>query len=321
MTTKIVGTGLAVPERVVTNDDLAKVVETSDEWVRSRTGIVKRYIEPAEAGTSELAAKAAIKALENAGVLAEELDVIILATNSADCCLPSGACEVQGAIGAKNAVAFDVSAACSGFVFGLNIVHSFFKTGVYKTGLVIGADILSKLTDWSDRGTCVLFGDGAGACVVKAAETGIIHMVMGSDGTRGDVLKCKSRSTGNFLNGKRPELGYITMDGQEVFKFAVKTVPALIQRLLSESNTDIEEIKYFVLHQANYRIFESIAKRLKISMDRIPVNLDRFGNTSGATIPILLDELNRDGRLEAGDKIILAGFGGGLTWGATLLEW
>ena len=321
MTTKIIGTGSAVPEQVVTNDDLSKVVETNDEWIRTRTGIRERRIATEGSGTSHMAAEAARKALENAGISAEELDIIILATSSADCCFPSGACEVQAAIGASHAAAFDLSAACSGFVYALNTAHSFFKAGIYKTGLVIGADTLSKLIDWNDRGTCVLFGDGAGAAVVRAEETGSFHMTMGADGTRGSALACPGRTTGNFLTEKGPELGYMTMDGQEVFKFAVKTVPESINKVLAESETDIEEIKYFILHQANYRIFESIAKRLKIPMEKLPTNLERFGNTSGATIPILLDEMNREGKLQQGDKLILAGFGAGLTWGATLLEW
>ncbi|MEY8356219.1 beta-ketoacyl-ACP synthase III [Lachnospiraceae bacterium 54-53] len=321
MTTKIIGTGSSVPEQVVTNDDLARFVDTSDEWIRSRTGIRERRIASAESGTSDLAAEAAREALKNAGVSAEELDIIVLATSSADCCFPSGACQVQAAIGAHQAVAFDISGACSGFIYALHTVHSFFQAGIYKTGLVIGADTLSKLIDWSDRSTCVLFGDGAGAAVVRAEDNGVLYMTMGSDGTRGSVLECGGRTTGNFLTGEKPELGYMTMDGQEVFKFAVKTVPEAIKKVLSESGTDIDEIKYFILHQANYRIFESIAKRLKIPMEKFPVNLDRFGNTSGATIPILLDEMNREGKLQRGDKIVLAGFGAGLTWGATLLEW
>lgn len=321
MTTRIIGTGSAVPERIVTNDDLAQIVETSDEWIQSRTGIRERRIASAESGTSDLAARAAKMALEQSGMNPEELDIIVLATSSADCCFPNGACEVQAAIGAVNAVAFDLSAACSGFVFALNTVHSFLQAGIYRTGLVIGADTLSKLIDWNDRGTCVLFGDGAGAAVVKAEETGIIHMVMGADGTRGSVLECGGRTTGNFLTGKKPELGYMTMNGQEVFRFAVKTVPEAIRRTLEESNTDISEIKYFILHQANYRIFESIAKRLKIPMEKFPTNLERYGNTSGASVPILLDEMNREGKLKPGDKVILSGFGAGLTWGATLLEW
>lgn len=321
MTTKIIGTGSAVPEQVVTNDDLSKIVDTNDEWIRTRTGIGERRIASRESGTSHMAAEAAGKALKQAGISAEDLDIIILATSTPDNCFPSGACEVQAAIGAKRAVAFDISAACSGFIFALHTVHSFFKAGIYKTGLIIGADTLSKLIDWEDRSTCVLFGDGAGAAVVRAEENGILHMTMGSDGSRGSALACLARTTDNFLTGKEPELGYMTMDGQEVFKFAVKTVPEAIKTVLSESGTHIDEIKYFVLHQANYRIFESIAKRLKIPMEKFPANLERFGNTSGATIPILLDEMNREGKLERGDKIVLAGFGAGLTWGATLLEW
>jgi 3-oxoacyl-[acyl-carrier-protein] synthase-3 len=321
MTTKIIGTGSAVPEQVVTNDDLSKVVDTNDEWIRSRTGIRERRIASAESGTSHMAALAAKEALAQAGISAEDLDIIILATSSADHCFPSGACEVQAAIGARRAVAFDISAACSGFVFALNTVHSFFQSGIYQTGLVIGADTLSKLIDWKDRGTCVLFGDGAGAAVVRAEESGSFTMTMGSDGTRGKALECMARTTGNFLTGTEPELGYMTMDGQEVFKFAVKTVPEAIHTVLSESGTQIEEIKYFILHQANYRIFESIAKRLKVPMEKFPTNLERFGNTSAATVPILLDEMNREGKIQRGDKIVLAGFGAGLTWGATLLEW
>lgn len=321
MTTRIIGTGSAVPEQVVTNEELAKFVDTNDEWIRSRTGIKERRIASAESGTSDLAIQAAKEALLNAGVSAKELDIIILATSTADCCFPSGACEVQAAIGAERAVAFDISAACTGFIYALNTVHSFFKSGIYRTGLVIGADTLSKLIDWNDRSTSVLFGDGAGAAVVRAEDKGILHMTMGADGTRSKVLECGGRTTGNFLTGKKPELGYMTMDGREVFKFAVKTVPDSIRQVLEEGKTDMEEIKYFILHQANYRIFESIAKRLKVSMEKFPANLERFGNTSGATIPILLDEMNREGKLQRGDKLVLAGFGAGLTWGTTLLEW
>lgn len=321
MTTRIIGTGSAVPKRVVTNDDLAKIVDTSDEWIRPRTGITERRIADADSGTSKLAAEAARRAMEQAGIAPEELDIIVLATSSAENCLLSAACEVQAAIGAVNAAAFDLNAACSGFVFALNTVHSFLMAGIYRIGLVIGADTLSKLVDWNDRGTCVLFGDGAGAAVVRAEHSGIIHMALGSDGVRGGVLTCMSRSVGNFLTGSRPELGYMTMDGQEVFKFAVKTAPESIKKVAAESGIALEEIKYFLLHQSNYRISESIAKRLKLPMDRFPSNLERYGNTSGASVPILLDELNREGRLMPGDKLVLSGFGAGLTWGTTLLEW
>lgn len=320
MTTRIIGTGSYVPEQIVTNDDLAKIVETSDEWIRSRTGIGARRIATADS-TSHMAAEAAKRALEQSGLKPEEIDLILLGTSSPDFCFPNGACEVQGMIGAVNAACYDISAACTGFVFALNTAHAFISSGLYKTALVIGADVLSKLIDWTDRNTCVLFGDGAGAVVVKADETGIIGMNMKSDGSKGNVLTCGSRTNGNFLMGKKPELGYMTMDGQEVFKFAVKKVPECIRQLLDDTGVAAEEIKYFAIHQANYRIIESIAKRLKVSVDRFPVNMEQYGNTSGASVPILLDEINRKGMLKSGDKIVLSGFGAGLTWGSTLLEW
>lgn len=320
MTSRIIGTGSYAPARIITNDDLAKIVETSDEWISSRTGIRERRIAEEE-GTSAMAARAAQCAIDNAGIKAEDVDIIIMATSSPDNCFPSGACEVQAAIGAVNAAAFDISAACTGFVFALSTMQAFIQAGICKTGLVIGADCLSKLTDWSDRSTCVLFGDGAGAAVIRAEETGVIHSIMRSDGVKGHVLSCVARSEGNFLNGKTPEPGYMYMDGQEVFKFAVKRVPECINQILEQTNTDIEDIKYFVLHQANFRIFESMAKRLKQPMEKFPMNIERYGNTSAASVPLMLDELNREGRLQAGDKIILSGFGGGLTWGAILLEW
>lgn len=321
MTTRIIGTGSYAPEQIVTNEDLSKIVETNDAWIQSRTGIQERRIAAAGMGTSEAAARAARKALEQAEVAPEELDIILLATSSPDKCFPSGACEVQAAIGAVNAVAFDISAACSGFIFALHTMQGFLQSGIYQTGLVIGADTMSKLVDWTDRGTCVLFGDGAGAAVVKAEETGVIHMLMGSDGRKGQVLECGARTSENFSTGRRPELGYMSMEGQEVFKFAVKKVPECVRQLLEESHTDLDEIKYFILHQANSRIFESIAKRLKVPLERFPMNIQSYGNTSGASIPLLLDELNREGKIQPGDKLILAGFGAGLTWGATLMEW
>ena len=320
MTTRIIGTGSYVPEQIVTNDDLAKIVETSDEWIRSRTGIGARRIATADS-TSHMAACAAQEALKQSGVKPEEIDLILLGTSSPDYCFPNGACEVQGMIGAVNAACYDISAACTGFVFALNTAHAFISSGLSKTALVIGSDVLSKLTDWTDRNTCVLFGDGAGAVVVKADSTGILGMNMHSDGTKGGVLTCGSRTNGNFLMGKKPELGYMTMDGQEVFKFAVKKVPECIRQVLDDSGVAAEQVKYFVIHQANYRIIESIAKRLKVSVDRFPVNMEHYGNTSGASVPLLLDEINRKGMLEAGDKIVFSGFGAGLTWGATLLEW
>ena len=320
MTTRIIGTGSYVPEQIVTNYDLAKIVETSDEWIRSRTGIGERRIATLDS-TSDMAARAAQAALEQAGVGAEEIDLILLGTSSPDHCFPNGACEVQARIGAVNAACFDISAACTGYVFALNTAHAFISTGLYRTALVIGADVLSKLIDWSDRGTCVLFGDGAGATVVRADDRGILGMNMQSDGAKGGVLTCGSRSNGNFILGKKPELGYMAMDGQEVFKFAVKKVPECITKVLEDTHTSKDEIAYFVIHQANYRIIESIAKRMKVDIERFPVNMEHYGNTSGASVPLLLDEMNRAGKLKRGDKIVFAGFGGGLTWGATLLEW
>ena len=322
MEIKIIGTGSFVPEHAVTNDDLAAIVDTSDEWIRTRTGIRERRISEGE-GTSRMAAEAAKRALENAGIKAEELDMILLGTSTPDCCFPSGACEVQAEIGAVNAAAYDLSAACSGFIFALNTAYSFLAAGLYRTILVIGADCLSKIVDWSDRSTCVLFGDGAGAAVVRAEEGdgGRFHMLMGSDGQRGPVLACPSRTVGNFLTGTKPQLGYMTMDGQEVFKFAVKKVPEIIEQVTEEAGVSLEDVRWFILHQANYRISESIAKRLKVSMDRIPMNIESYGNTSAATVPVLLDEMNRQGKLKKGDLLVLAGFGGGLTWGATLFTW
>lgn len=304
----------------MTNNDLAQIVETNDEWIRSRTGIGERRIATTES-TSYMAANAAMRALEQSGVKPEEIDLILLGTSSPDYCFPNGACEVQGMIGAVNAACYDISAACTGFVYALNTAHAFISSGIYKTALVIGSDVLSKLIDWTDRGTCVLFGDGAGAVVVKADETGILGINMHSDGTKGNVLTCGSRTNGNFLLGKKPELGYMTMDGQEVFKFAVRKVPECIKQVLDDAGVAAEEVKYFVIHQANYRIIESIAKRLKVSVDCFPVNMEHYGNTSGASVPLLLDEINRKGMLESGDKIVFSGFGAGLTWGATLLEW
>ena len=272
----------------MTNDDLSKIVETNDEWIRSRTGIRERRI-ATEDGTSDMAAKAAARAIEQAAILPEEIDLILLATSSPDSCFPNGACEVQAKLGAVNAACYDISAACTGFVFALSTAHAFISAGIYKTALVIGADVLSKLIDWTDRGTCVLFGDGAGAAVVRADETGILGLNMHSNGEKGGVLTCGSRSNGNFLLGRKPELGYMTMDGQEVFKFAVKKVPECMNEVLRETGYTTQDIDHFVIHQANFRIIESIAKRLKVDVDKFPANMERYGNTSGASVPILLD--------------------------------
>ena len=321
MGTRIIGTGSSLPKAVVTNNDLSKIMDTSDEWISTRTGIRERHLAKEET-TASMSTEAAKHAMENAGVTAQEIDLIIVGTVSADHVTPACACEVQAAIGAVGAVAFDINAACSGFMFALNIAHVYIQTGVYKTALIIGAETLSKIMDWSDRSTCVLFGDGAGAAVVRADEKeGLLAFDQGSDGVKGSVLSCASRSNNNPLIETSKELGYVHMDGQEVYKFAVTSVPASLHRTIEAAGLTIEDIDYFALHQANIRILQAVAKRLKISEDKFPVSLDHCGNISAASVPILLDEMNRSGLLKPGMKIALSGFGGGLTWASAVLEW
>lgn len=324
MITRIIGTGSCLPKQIVSNDDLSKIMDTSDEWISSRTGIRERHLAKEET-TASMSAEASRKALQNAGVEAEEIDLIIVATITGDCVTPSTACEVQAELGASRAVAFDINAACSGFMFALNTAHMYLQTGIYKTALVLGAETLSKIMDWNDRSTCVLFGDGAGAAVVRAYEdtdvAGLLSFEQGSDGARGKVLACHNRANNNPLIQNPVELSYVSMDGQEVYKFAVSMVPASIQRVLEKAGLQTEDIKYFVLHQANIRIIQSVAKRLKTDVDKFPISLDHCGNVSAASVPILLDEMNQKGMLEKGDKIVMSGFGGGLTWASAVVEW
>ncbi|WP_461822000.1 beta-ketoacyl-ACP synthase III [Blautia stercoris] len=320
MTARIIGTGSAVPEQIVTNEDLSKIVETSDEWISSRSGIKERRVAKEETTTS-LAILAGKRALENAGIASEEIEVIIVATCTPDYFFPNTACQVQEAIGAKHAVAFDLSAACSGFLFALSTAQAYIKGGIYQKALIVGAETMSKMIDWSDRSTCVLFGDGAGAAVVSAEETGVLELVQKSDGTGKGVLSCKARETRNLLNHESETKEYLYMEGQPVFKFAVKTVPECVEEVLKKAEVKKEEIRYYILHQANSRIIQSVAKRLKEPEEKFPMNLSLYGNTSAASIPILLDEMNRNGMLNRGDKLVLSGFGAGLTWGAVLLEW
>lgn len=304
---KICGTGAYVPPNVMDNNDLSKLVETSDEWIRERTGIVRRHIADGE-NTVSMAVKSAESALKNANISAEEIDFIIVSTISSNVILPCAACEVQKEIGAVNAVCFDLNAACSGFLFAYNTAQAYIASGIYRTGIVIGAECLSNLIDWKDRGTCILFGDGAGAVVVKAKEGTQPSIITHSDGEKGKALTCEQND-------------FIHMDGQEVFKFAVKQVPKCICELLEANGLKKEEIHYFILHQANRRIVEAVAKRLKIEIEKFPMNLQEYGNTSSASIPILLDEMNQKGLLRKGMKIVMAGFGAGLSWGASLIEW
>lgn len=320
MTTRIIGTGSCLPETAVTNDYLANIMDTSDEWIRTRTGIRERRLVKEET-TSSMCIEASQRALADAGMKPEDIDLILVGTITGDYVTPSTACEIQAGIGAVNAVAFDLNAACSGFLFALNTAHAYLQAGICRTALVLGAETLSKIMDWSDRSTCVLFGDGAGAAVVQNAESGLMAFEQGSDGAGGMALTCKGRENNNPLVSNSTALDYVYMDGQEVYKFAVTTVPKSIKRVLDQAGMAAEDVDYYVLHQANIRIIQSVAKRLRLPEDRFPISLDHCGNISAGSVPILLDEMNRQGMLKPGMKIVLSGFGAGLTWGTALVEW
>lgn len=321
MKTRIIGTGSCLPKTVVTNDDLSKIMDTSDEWISSRTGIKERHL-AVEETTASMSIEAAKRAMENANVQAQEIDLIIVGTVSADYVTPACACQVQAAIGADKAVAFDINAACSGFMFALNIADAYIRAGVYRTALILGAETLSKIIDWEDRSTCVLFGDGAGAAVVRADDNyGLLAFDQGSDGRKGDVLACLGRTNNNPLIKTYQKISYVHMDGQEVYKFAVTTVPASLQKTIEEAGLTPADIDYFALHQANIRIIQSVSKRLHVGEDKFPISLDHCGNISAASVPILLDEMNRKGLLKPGMKVALSGFGGGLTWASAVVEW
>lgn len=320
MTTRIIGTGSYVPERIVTNEELTTLVDTSDEWIYSRTGIKERHIAVKENGI-DLAVEAAKQALEDAQMTGEEVDLILVASCSNDFQFPSTACMVQKELGANRAAAFDLSAACSGFLLALHTAHAYIQAGIYKNILLIGTEVLSKMVDWTDRSTCVLFGDGAGAVVVSADTEGILDFVQWSDGTSWDDLVCPAKKIEHPWRKEEQEQGYIRMNGQEVFRFAVQKVPESIRQVLEKTGTKESEIDWFVLHQANRRIIQSVAKRLGVSEERFPMNMEAYGNTSAASIPILLDEMNKKGELQRGQKILMAGFGAGLTWSAVQMTW
>lgn len=332
-TIRITGTGSALPGRIVTNKELEQLVETSDEWIRERTGIAERHVSVGETVVT-LASEAAHKALEQAGKTAEEIDLILVASCSPEQYLPCCACQVQAAIGAVNALAFDVNAACSGFLFALNTADAYLRTGLAENALVIGSEVLSKLVDWTDRGSCILFGDGAGAVVVERCEAspGILGRALYSDGTGGGVLQCGARElttpyarTSAAKTDQKQQTDdrehYIQMDGQEVYRFATRRVPQCIEEALADAGLAVPDIDLFVLHQANARIIDAVAKRLHADREKFPTNLERVGNMSSASIPILLDELHRQGKLHRGDRIVLAGFGAGLTIGACVMTW
>ena len=320
----IAGTGVYLPEKIVTNDDLSKIVDTNDEWIYTRTGMRERRIARDDQATSDLAAGAAKAALADAGVSAEEVDLLIVATLSPDMFFPSTACFVQEKIGAKNAYCYDLGAACSGSLYALESAKNQIACGAVKTALVIGAEKMSTFLDWEDRGTCVLFGDGAGAAVLRASETGrgIMKGCFGSDGSLADLLWTPGGGSRNPMSHEmldRKEQ-YLKMQGREVYKHAVKQMTQSVLDVLKVNGLTSDEIKSFVAHQANARIIEAIGKRLGV-MDRMFMNVEKYANTSAAALLIAVDEVVKSGIVQPGDKLLLVAFGGGFTWGANIIEW
>ncbi len=319
----ILGTGSYVPEKKLTNDDLAKIVDTNDEWIFTRTGIRERRIASENQATSDLSYEAALRAIDNAKIDKNEIDLVIVATSTPDYLMPSTAAIVQDKLGIK-AAGFDQVAACTGFVYGLMTGYSFIKSGIYKKVLVIGADTFSKYVDWEDRGTCILFGDGAGAVVLGEVETGgYLSGDLNADGSGCQELIIPSSGSKKPLSQQTLDNKeqFVKMNGREIFKFAVRVFPETVEKTLSEIKMNVNDVDLFIPHQANIRIIESIAKRFEQPLDKFYVNLDKYGNTSAATIPIALDEATKEGRIKKGDKVMMIGFGGGLTYGSAFIEW
>jgi 3-oxoacyl-[acyl-carrier-protein] synthase-3 len=324
-TVSIIGTGSYLPEKVLTNAELEKSVETSDEWITSRTGIRERRIAAEGEFTSDLAAKAAQSALENAGIGAEEIDLIIIATITPDHFMPSTACIVQTKIGAKRAACFDISAACSGFLYAVEIAQQFITSHTYNTILVVGADKLSSIVNWTDRNTCVLFGDGAGAAILRhrAHGHGVIATRMGSNGQLADLLQVPGGGCACPITAENAgeRVNTIRMEGRETFKHAVTNMVESARQVLDDAGLTPADLACVIPHQANLRIISAVADRLEVPLDRIMVNLDRFGNTSAAAVAIALDEANRTGRMIVGDYVLLVVFGGGMTWASSVIQW
>ncbi len=318
MFSRITGIGSYLPGQPVSNDDLAsRGIDTSDEWIVSRTGIRSRHLVANGESASDLALEASRRALLAAGLEAGDLDLIIVATSTPDFIFPSTACLLQGKLGNRGATAFDVQAVCSGFVYGLTIAEKFIRSGSHRRALVVGAEVFSRILDWSDRGTCVLFGDGAGAVVLEAADKpGILATALHADGAHHGILSVP----GSVCGGKVTGDPFLRMDGQAVFKFAVRVLAEVADECCQAAAIAPSEIDWLIPHQANVRILEATAKRVKMPMDKVVVTVDRHGNTSAASVPLALDEAVRDGRIKAGQKVMLEGVGGGFTWGAVLLE-
>lgn len=322
---RIIGTGSYLPEEVLTNKDLEKFVDTNDEWIRTRTGICERRRAAVGENTSDLGAEAGRRALEMAGVSAEEIDYLVVGTITGDFPWPATACLVQDKLGAKNAFAFDISAACSGFVYALDGAVKQIQSGAVKKALVIGAEILTRVVDWEDRNTCVLFGDGAGAVVLEAheGEAGVISTHLHSDGSYWELLYQPGFGTriSPTEQGIKDRIPFLKMQGNEVFKVAVRSLSDVAEEAMKANGLTVADIDLFIPHQANIRILDATAKRLGLKEEQVYINVQRYGNTSSATIPIALDEANREGRLKEGDLLLFDAFGGGFTWGSALVRW
>ncbi|MGM0606909.1 MAG: beta-ketoacyl-ACP synthase III [Candidatus Muiribacteriota bacterium] len=322
---KISGLGSFLPEKRVTNKDMEKIVDTTDEWIVSRSGIKERRFASEDVASSDLAYKAALEALRNSNTQPEELGMIIVGTYTPDYPFPSTSCILQGKLGAENAWAYDVQAACSGFVYSLITATQFIKNSTYKKILVVGVDTCSRILDFEDRGTCVLFGDGAGAAVIESCEegSGIIDWTAGADGKGAELIIMPGGGSKKPASKETVENRdhYFKMNGKEVFKFSQRVFPRMIKKLLQRNQISPEKLKIVIPHQANVRILESGAKKAGISFDKLYINLDRYGNTVAGTIPIALHEALKDGKIQKDDYIILAGFGGGLTWASLLIKW
>ena len=319
---RIAGTGSYLPEKVLTNDDLAKTVDTSDEWIVARTGIRQRHVAAQGETTSDLAYHASLRAMEAAGVSAADIDLIVLGTTTPDLIFPSSACLLQHKLGAAGCPAFDVNAACSGFIYALTIADKFIRSGAAKTALVVGAETLTRMLDWNDRGTCVLFGDGAGAVVLKAdAETGILSTHMHADGGKKELLWNPVGVSVGFKPEEQNAGVRVLMTGNEVFKHAVKALDSVVDEALTANGLDRHQLDWLVPHQANLRIIEATAKRLDMPMERVVVTVDKHGNTSSGSVPLALDQAVRDGRIQRGQLVLVEAFGGGFTWGSALLRY
>lgn len=318
MYARITGTGSHLPSRMLSNDDLvARGVETSDEWIVERTGIRFRHIADDGQKTSDLALEASLRAIDSAGIAAESIDLIILATSTPDYIFPSTACLLQSRLGNKGAAAFDVQAVCSGFVYALAMAEKFIRSGSHRRALVVGAEVFSRILDWNDRGTCVLFGDGAGAVILEAGDTpGILASALHADGSQHGILEVP----GNVCGGKIVGEPFVKMDGPAVFKFAVKVLAEVAQEVIGQAGLSADAIDWLIPHQANIRIIQSTAKKLGLPMEKVVTTVDRHGNTSAASIPLALDVAVRDGRVKRGDVVMLEGVGGGFTWGAVLFK-